>query len=234
MPKKKLPNYEKEILTFIREHHSGVTLADISKKMKFSKNTISKYVMALELKDKVYSQPVGRYKLYFSTSKSFLPKATIISIIKALFLAIKTKFPNQPQLYKEIGVELQKNFDYRYSKGFFNNGVNKKEAVNEITDFKPHFEYFIDVFNSQNIFQDTINVELIRYENNEKKAIYKFSNSEFLETNDNFIFYFYMIAGIIEVYLGEELERKVNCEIINTNISEKKDESYVEMFIEIE
>ena len=43
-----------------------------------------------------------------------------------------------------------------------------------------------------------------------------------------------MIAGIIEANLGEELDRTVNCEIIETKVSEKKNELYVDMFIEIE
>jgi hypothetical protein len=43
-----------------------------------------------------------------------------------------------------------------------------------------------------------------------------------------------MISGIIEVYLGEELKRTINCEITTINLSENKEESYVEMFIEIE
>ena len=142
--------------------------------------------------------------------------------------------PNQDQIYKEIGKELQKNFDYRYSKGFFNSEVEKKVALKDLKDYKPHFDYFVEVFNAFNILQDTVQVTHIRYENNNKTAIYRFDNSEFLETNDKYIFYFYMIARIIEIYLGAEMNRKVTCDIVDIQVSDNKNDSYIEMSINIE
>lgn len=227
-------DYENEILDFIRENHSGVTITDISKKTDYSRNTVSKYVAILHLKGMIYNEPVGRYNLYFSSKKSFISKNIMHSMFKAIFLTMKNIFPNKEDLYKEFGKELQNHFDYRYSKGFFSNNIKKKIALKNIKDFKPHFEYFVEVFNSFNVLQDTVQVTHIKYENNYKKAIYRFTDSEFLETNDDYIFYFYMIAGIIETYLGGELNRNVNSNIIDIHISDKKEESYVDISIEIE
>ena len=227
-------DYETEILDYIRENPSGVTITDISNAMSYSRNTISKYTAILQLKGKIYSKPVGRYNLLFSAKKSFIPKNMIISMYKALFLAIKKKLPNKERLYIEIGRELQKNFDYRYSKGFFENDVKKKEGLKNLKDYKPHFEYFVEVFNSSNILQDPAQVSLLRYENDEKTAVYRIQNSEFLESNDDHVFYFYMIAGIIEAYLGEEMNRKVTCKILDVNPSENIVESYVDLSISIE
>jgi len=42
-----------------------------------------------------------------------------------------------------------------------------------------------------------------------------------------------MIAGIIENYLGKELNRKVNCEILKINVSDNKEKSYVDLSINI-
>ena len=42
-----------------------------------------------------------------------------------------------------------------------------------------------------------------------------------------------MIAGIIESYLGEELQRNVNCEIKNINMSDETENSYVDISIHI-
>jgi len=227
-------DYETEILDYIRENPSGVTITDISKALSYSRNTVSKYNAILQLKGKIYSKPVGRYNLLFSTKKAFIPKNIIISLYKALFLAIKNKLPNKEQLYIEIGKELQKNFDYRYNKGFFENDVQKKAGLKDLKDYKPHFEYFVEVFNSSNILQDSAQVTHLRYENNNKTAVYRIQNSDFLETNDDYIFYFYMIAGIIETYLGEEMERTVTCEILQINLSDNKDDSYVDLSISIE
>ena len=155
-------------------------------------------------------------------------------MFKAIFLTMKNIFPNKEQLYKEFGKELQKHFDYRYSKGFFSNNIKKKIALKDIKDYKPHFEYFIEVFNAFNVLQDTVQVTHIKYENNYKMATFRFTNSEFFETNDDYIFYFYMIAGIIETYLGDELDRNVTSNIIDIHVSDKKEESYVDISIEIE
>jgi hypothetical protein len=211
-----------------------VTITDISKEMSYSRNTVSKYTAILQLKGKIYNTPVGRYKLYFSTKKSFIPKNVITSMFKALFLAIKNKVPNQERIYIEIGREMQENFDYRYSKGFFDNEVKKEKALKNLKDLKPHFEYFVEVFNSSNILQDTAKATLLKYENDYKTAIYRFNNSEFLENNVDYIFYFYMIAGIIENYLGKELNRKVTCRIHEINVSNNKENSYVDLSINVE
>jgi hypothetical protein len=216
------------------ENPSGVTITDMAKELKFSKNTISKYIEILKLKSQVYNSPIGRYNLYFSTKKTFIPSKVIISMYKALFLALKTKLPQKERLYIEIGKELQKNFNYRYSKGFFENEVKKKVGLENLKDYKPHFEYFIEVFNSSNILQDTAQVTHLMYENEDKTGIFRITNSDFLENNDDYIFYFYMIAGIIEAYLSEEMNRNVTCKILNINISENKENSYVDLSITIE
>ena len=98
---------------------------------------------------------------------------------------------------------------------------------------KEMVDYFIEVFNAQNIFLDTIQVNLIRYENNNKRGCFRFRNSDFLESTDEHIFYFYLIAGIIESYLGSELDREIRCNILDVNISKQKEECYVDMSIDI-
>ena len=205
----------------------------MAKELKFSKNTVSKYIKELKRENQVYSSPIGRYNLYFSTKKTLMPSKIITSMFKAFFLTLKTKLPHQEHLYKEIGFHLQENFDYRYSKGFFENEFKKEAGLKDLKDYKPHFEYFVEVFNSSNILQDTAQVVHLYYENNHKTAVYRINNSIFLEDNDDFIFYFYMIAGIIENYLGKELNRKVNCEILKINVSDNKEKSYVDLSINI-
>lgn len=201
--------------------------------MGYSKNTVSKYIAVLEATNKIYKKSVGLYKLYFSTKKTFISREIIIPMYKALFKAIKKIFPFQEEKYKEIGRELQNNFNYRYSKGFFKNEETRRRSVKNIKDFKPHFDYFIEVFNAQNILLDTVQVNLIRYENNNMRGCFRFSNSDFLDLTDEHIFYFYMIAGILESYLGSELDREIRCNILDVNISKQKEECYVDMSIDI-
>ena len=201
--------------------------------MGYSKNTVSKYIAVLEATNKIYKQSIGLYKLYFSTKKTFISREIIIPMYKALFKAIKEIFPFQEEKYKEIGRELQNNFNYRYSKRFYKNEEIRRKSVKDIKDFKPHFDYFIEVFNAQNILLDTVQVNLIRYENNNMRGCFRFSNSDFLDLTDEHIFYFYMIAGILESYLGSELDREIRCNILDVNISKQKEECYVDMSIDI-
>ena len=42
-----------------------------------------------------------------------------------------------------------------------------------------------------------------------------------------------LIEGIIESYLGSELDREIRCNILDVNISKQKEECYVDMSIDI-
>ena len=223
-------DYENEILDYIREHPSGVTITDISKEMGYSRNTLSKYVAILQLKDKIYSKSIGRYNLYFSVKTSFIPKNTITAVFKAFIITLKESLPNQGSLYKEMGKKFLQHFEYKFGKSL----LKEFAALKKVKTTKPHLEFFKKLYPSFNFLQDTMEITDMKFENKNKKAIYRFKNSEFLETRDDYNFYFYIVAGIAEAYLSEELSRNVNCEIIEIHVSDKKEESYVEMSIEIE
>ena len=197
--------------------------------MGYSRNTVSKYVAILQLKDKIYSKSIGRYNLYFSVKTSFIPKNTIISVFKAFIKTLKEALPNQGSIYKELGKKFLQHFEYKFGKSL----LKEFATLKKVRDTKPHLEFFRKLYPSFNFLQDTMEITDMKFENNNKKAIYRFQNSEFLEIDDEYVFYFYIVAGIAEAYLSEELNRKINCEIIDVHISDKKDESYVEMSIEI-
>ena len=223
-------DYENEILDFIRENPSGITITDIAKEMGYSRNTVSKYTAILQLKDKIYSKSIGRYNLYFSVKTSFLPKNTIISVFKALLKTLKDSLPNKGLIYKELGKKFFENFEYKFGKSL----LKEFAAIKNVKDTKAHLEFFKKLYPSFNFLQDNMEITDMKFESNYKKAIYKFQNSEFLETQDDYIFYFYLIAGIAEAHLSGELNRNVNCEIINVNVGNKKEDSYAEMSIEID
>ena len=213
----------------IRENPSGITITDISKEMGYSRNTVSKYVAILQLKDKIYSKSIGRYNLYFSVKTSFIPKNTIISVFKAFIKTLKEAIPNQESIYKELGKKFLQHFEYKFGKSL----MKEFAALKKVSDPKPHLEFFNKLYPSFNFLQDTMEITEMRFEKNNRKAIYRFKNSEFLETHDDYIFYFYLVAGIAEAYLSEELSRNVVCEIIEINVKDKKENSYVDMSIEI-
>ena len=65
------------------------------------------------------------------------------------------------------------------------------------------------------------------------RAKYKFSNSEFLEDTDDFIYHFHMAVGIMEAILTREIGRPVECFIENIYISDNKENSYVVISVNI-
>lgn len=65
------------------------------------------------------------------------------------------------------------------------------------------------------------------------RAKYWFSNSEFLEDMDDFIYHFHMAVGIMEAILTREIGRTVECFIENIHISDNKEDSYVVISVNI-
>ena len=103
--KKALINHEYEILECIRDTPSGATVSDIVALTGFSRNTVSKYVSILELKEQVFSRNIGAYRLYFSTKKRYIPLDLAISYYKALISRFKKYIPETESLAKKIGKE---------------------------------------------------------------------------------------------------------------------------------
>ncbi|MFX0139852.1 MAG: hypothetical protein ACFFDN_39795, partial [Candidatus Hodarchaeota archaeon] len=66
------------------------------------------------------------------------------------------------------------------------------------------------------------------------KLILKFTNSEFLDDSNEFIYHFYISAGIIEEAWKREVNKNVKCDIEKIYVSKKKEDSFIELSIEID
>ena len=66
----------------------------------------------------------------------------------------------------------------------------------------------------------------------DKRMVYRLSNSEFL--TDKFLYFFYVACGITEGIYRLIVNIKVECNVENISISKKKDESYIDISIEIQ
>ena len=94
---------ESEILEYIREKQGGVTITEIAKKRGFSRNTVSKYISILEIKKKIFGKKFGSYHLYFSTEMNLFSRLFILAYYKAILAGLKDKYPNDGEVFKEIG-----------------------------------------------------------------------------------------------------------------------------------
>ncbi|MFX1277729.1 MAG: hypothetical protein ACFFAT_22145 [Promethearchaeota archaeon] len=223
-------DYENEILDYIRENPSGVTITDIAKDMSYSRNTVSKYITALQLKDKIFNKSIGQYNLYFSVNTRFIPKGTMVLVFKAILKSLKMFLPNDGSIYKEMGKNFFLNFEYKFGESL----LKEIATLKKIKEPKLHLEFFRKLFPSFNFLQDTMEITSMTFENNYRKAIYRFQNSEFINTSNYYVFYFYIIAGVAEACFMSKLNRNVSCDIVKIHISDNKEESYVDLSIEFE
>jgi DNA-binding transcriptional ArsR family regulator len=191
----------------------GLTITDISKTLDISRNTVYKYLARLEADEKIYKKSVGRYKLYYSQEKKILNKEGIISFIKGLLANLKRTFPNQEALFKEYGKKMAKDMEIPFSK----EGQQFLTKFKESTDLEL-LEAIGEIFPHFNILQDSIKISEIDVIKREKKAIITFVNSEMMEKrgqkSDEYIYYFYLLGGLMEKKLSEYLEKEVRFDLL--------------------
>ena len=186
--------YEFEILECIRDHPGGVTITDIANIKEYSRNTVSKYVSILELKNLVISRKIGAYKLYFSAATGNLPRVTIMSYYKALLVGLKEKYPGQEKLFKEIGLGEVNNIKFAFGPDVF----QELQKLKGKPFSKEHLDAFMNFYPSYDIFQPNIEISMQELDSKNMKAIFRFNNSSFLEDNDDYVYHLYLICGITE------------------------------------
>jgi len=222
-------NHEFIILESIRDNPGGVTVSDIANFTKFSRNTVSKYVSILELKKQIFSKKVGAYKLFFALKKSYIPFKTAISYYKALLSKIKKYYPNIEEMAKKIGKEAMKDIKFSF-------GPNVYKQLKTLKDHpisRIHLESFKNFYPVYDIFQPNIEISILKIDQEEKSATYRFKNSLFLENSDDFIYHIYIMCGITEGILNMVLKTEVICNIEQVYISNEKENSFFDISIKM-
>ncbi len=215
-----------KILNFITENPSGVTIKDISYEFKFPRDSVRKHVVILENQNKIFSNKLGAYTLFKSSELKFVPKKFMVSFYKALLKDLKIKFPNNEKTFKEIGRNIFGDVKFPIS----------KHIIKKLEDFKTsplkqlHFEVFKTVFPSYYIFEP-IHISDQKIDSSGKKGIFRFKNSEFLNNSDS-LYHFYLISGMIETKMSNDLGVPIKCNIEKIHISDKKEDSYADISIE--
>jgi predicted transcriptional regulator len=217
---------ESKILNFITENPSGVTIKEISYELKLPRDSVRKHIVILENKNKIYSKKSGAYTLFKSSEVKFVPKKFMVSFYKALLKDLKIKFPNNEKTFKEIGRNIFGDINFPIS----------KHMIKKMEDFKTsplkqlHFEVFKTIFPSYYIFEP-IHISDPKIDSSGKKGIFRFRNSEFLNNSD-VLYHFYLISGMIETKMSNDLGVPIICNIEKIHISDIKEDSYVDMSIE--
>ncbi|MHA1196214.1 MAG: HTH domain-containing protein [Promethearchaeota archaeon] len=222
-------NHKFEILEFIRNNPGGVTISDIANATKFSRNTVSKYVSILEVKNEIFSKKVGAYKLYFASKKRYIPLELAISYYKALISRFKKHFPNKESLAKQIGKDAIKDIKFTFGPTIFKEMKRLKE--NPIS--RVHLESFKNFYRVYDPFSPDIEISVINIDPEGKSALFRFKNSPFLSDTEDHNYHIYIACGITEGILEKVLKTKVSCDIIEIHPSKNKEDAYFDIFIKL-
>jgi len=222
-------NPEFEILEYIRDKPRGVTITEISKKKGFSRNTVSKYISILAIKKKIFSRKIGTYHLFFSAERNYFPKMFYISFYKGLLASLKEKYPNDGEVFKYVGRNCLEFIDFS-----FDRALSRELKGIKVNRFVKLFsEVFGNINPSSDIAEPTVDLSVRRDGENGIVTIIKFINSEYLQNTEDFIYHFYIIAGMIEGIWKREINKDIICNVETVHIADDKANSFIELSIKI-
>ncbi|MFX1337475.1 MAG: winged helix-turn-helix domain-containing protein [Promethearchaeota archaeon] len=221
-------DHKSKILSKLEDSTSGLTITELSKKVKFHRNTVSKYLNVLEAEGLVKKKEIGKALLYLSTKRKYLRRKLVNSFVKALLYGLKTNFPHNKEVFKNVGRNLLEYFQFSLGDAYLQEFVKRKENSNS----DAYLELFKEFYNAFDFFQDDLDISFV--ELTPHRVVYRIKNSEFLENTDDFIYYFYIVCGITEGIYLRGLEIKINCNVENIHISNKRRESFVDISLEIQ
>lgn len=216
-----------KILNYVQQKPSGVSIADIANSLRVPKNFVKEQVEILTTQEKLKKKKIGSYFLYFSSETNFVPKTFMISFYKALISDLKDKFPNNEAIFKEIGRNIFESVDFSMG----NHLVKKLYEYKTNPIIELHLEVFKDVFPSFYSFE-SIDISTLRINDDGKKQVFRLKNSEFLDEKS--LYHFYILAGMIEIKMSNDLNKKISCNIVEFDFSGNKNDNYIDIAIEIE
>lgn len=219
--------YEQEILDCLYNYSFGLTITDIADKIDTTRNTVYRYLGKLEGEGLVFKRKVGRYVLYFSKDKSmeFLNKLT--PTYKGFIKNLKKEFSDKESTFKKIGKGLVETMSLPINI----EGYEELESLKSLSN-KELFELMKNLLPFLNLFDNDINVRIIKINKNNNTAIYQITNSNMLESED-LLYHFYLLTGFLQEKLSEILEKQVKCLILEYEIFKQVEDSYINISIKI-
>ncbi len=228
MEANKRNNCKTEILKVLDDSPMGLTITEISSKIGFNRNTASKYLEVLETAGLVYKKEISRAKLFFSKKRKYLRRSLVNSFIQALLYAIKNELPNQEQIVKKIGRNILDRFQFPIRDAY----IKEFEKYRGISDPQSELKLFKEFYNAFDFFQEDLDISIVELHQN--RVIYRIKNSEYLGTSDDFVYFYYIACGITERIYLQNLNRKVMCNVENIHISHNKEDSFIDISLEIQ
>ncbi len=139
---------------------------------------------------------------------------------------------NAQEVAKVMGKDAIKNKDIVFP---FSKSTRKQlRSLKDKKLSKLHLEGFQQFYTAYDIFQPDVNIEITEFDEENQSALYRFTNSIFLEDNDDYVYHIFFMVGITEGIIEEALERGVQVSIEKIHVAKDKKNSFFEIKIEIE
>jgi len=227
MAKKK--DYKKKILDVLEGNLFGLTITDIAKGAGVSRNTVYRYIGMLKGQGEIYEKKIGSYTLYYRAGKRILSQEKLLSFFKGFLANIKRVYPNQEHVFQTIGRNMADSIPIPSKKEGKKikeklEQMNEQEILKSIGDYLPYF----------NILHDTIRIQKIEFDEKENRALITFFNSELLDNTDEYIYYFYVLMGVMEKKLSKFIDKEINFDIYDYETFGKKENSFLKMSLDIQ
>jgi DNA-binding transcriptional ArsR family regulator len=216
-------DYKTKILETLDDSPSGLTITDLSEKTGAHRNTVSTHLRALENEELVSKKEIGSAHLYFSKRREYLSKGLVNSFLRALLFGLKNKFPNKETIFKEIGHIILDKFQFPIGNAYIEEFKKARKTKDRISQLK----LFHKFYDSYDFFQDDLTISV--QELSQNKALYRLSNSEYLESNEDFIYFFYIACGITEAIYLMNLNKKVECNVEKIHTSKNIKDSFIDI-----
>ena len=221
-------DYKKNIMNLLLKNVAGLTITDISEKLGISRNTVYRYIGLLVEKRKVQKKKIGAYTLYFTAETETIPKDLVFTFYLGYLSTFKDTFRNVQASYKQLGKIVAEKVQFPI-------GSEDSEQTESLGKYTNH--YFMEIFGKMWPYFDPLPQQLdvldIKIDGEKNKAIYHLGNAELLEFDPEFIIHFYVVTGYVEYRLKAQFNKDVKCDVIEYHASNKRDECYIKISLEV-
>jgi hypothetical protein len=207
-------NWAEEIVNYLKEHPSGLTITDIAEGIGTTRVTIHKYIKILLKQEKIFAKEVGVYNLYFSSERLVVPSHIVRSFYKGILIGLKEKLSDKED-FKKLGYVIADNMKIELGDQF------PKSLKPQIKSFKDFIQFFGKIYPFIDIISEKhVNIEE-EISEDRNKAIYHLKNVNLLNLSEDFIYHYYIFSGILEKTISRVFKKNIDCNILSIDIKNK-------------
>jgi DNA-binding Lrp family transcriptional regulator len=220
-------DYKEAILKLLEDYPFGLTITEISEKIGFHRNTVSKYVNILEAEGDLSKKEISAAKLYFTKKRKHLNRQLITQFIQALLIGLEKEFPNTHEDLKKVGREILENFEFPIGDLYIDEFKKAKASKSLL----PKLKLFGEFYNAFDFFQDELNISIIKL--NEISITYRIKGSKFLEPPKSCLYFFYIACGIAEATYKNNLDLEIDCAVEDYNVNDNSEQNFVDLSLQL-